>query len=220
MPPISTPTSLDESYDFLQQPDFSLLDYGWPLANYGIADLSFDSLPGPDINSRPAYDVLTTATLSQSELEDYDTSDLLNIQAPKHIQSDLGPSSARTSQAVPSGGAGPSSKNHRCQRPGCSKAFASSRQLANHVRRHTLPRLCPHFPACPDTFADRKDTLRHLSRTHPTRDAENTCPAPGCYKTFPGRKDALLRHVKAVRHVARYGRIVLDAPPDDVSDEV
>lgn len=93
-----------------------------------------------------------------------------------------------------------------CSDPTCGKSFKSKRHLANHVRRHTRPVSCT-FEGCQRRFADQKDADRHASKLHKSAESIIVCPAPGCGKVFTGRLDALLRHVRGKRHLARHGRI-------------
>lgn len=135
---------------------------------------------------------------------------LPELQALEAEQAELTSSTITTLETTPSGDNAISNKNIRCHYTNCSKAFASKRQLANHIRRHTLPRACPHSD-CTARFADRKDMLRHVSRAHPTHDPEHLCPAPRCGRTFPGWMDALQRHIRGARHAKRFGTFVIDA---------
>ena len=91
--------------------------------------------------------------------------------------------------------------------PVCCQEYPSRRRLTHHVRRHTRPRSCEYTTCC-KRVADQKELDRHLAKDH--GHSVLTCPAHGCQKTIPGRADALLRHVRGPRHVARYGVINLN----------
>lgn len=90
----------------------------------------------------------------------------------------------------------------------CAKAYSTSAKLNRHVRRHMPSRLCP-IQDCGALLLDRAEIERHVAIQHPESVIEkNSCPAKGCKWAFPGRPDALYRHLTRSRHISRYGMFI------------
>lgn len=86
----------------------------------------------------------------------------------------------------------------------CARRYSTLAKLDRHMKRHMPSRLCP-MQACGILLLDQKEIVRHVALHHPEFAVDqNACPA-GCGKKFPGRTDALRRHLRSSRHISKYG---------------
>ena len=92
-------------------------------------------------------------------------------------------------------------RNHHCDEPGCTKAFARKDTLQTHKRTHTneRPYLCTE-PGCELAFTQKGNLQKHVDVVH-KGERNFPCTHEGCTEVF-GNKHNMELHLQ-VRHTPK-----------------